>query len=454
LVTQFDSLYNGGTGVTWPFIYTPLYNPIIGIHKKIYANDIEKKPFANNVLKYFLIPSSNYIPSDDFTIYNSWDFESEELGSYTNDEIRADFDIISLFDHSTGSIANDVINGQATKVLKVTHAAESLPYDFDCEVQLDEYDEIYMSYNIKFSNEFNSTEGGKIPGLSGSPAIIALVYPEPEEGFSAINMWKQRGKIISYNADRTREYVPWAIGATNTTDSIYFNNGTWYNVTQRLKMNTFTGGVANADGIKELWIDGKLFFKETNRKFMVTESSTYKIDDMHIASWYGGSAGQGYEPMYECYNYFDNFKIWINTEDSTYGTFNTHEYGDILSTPAEITDRTLYCDQEITVEGALSNSEYGDGVYSPCIDEAYIIDAGVGNTVTFTITAEITGGDYIYVLDGNQTDSPILWMMGNIGYNTISNHELTSTGRYLYIRFSTDRNYSDADGFIGTIQFN
>jgi len=32
-----------------------------------------------------------------------------------------------------------------------------------------DYDELYLSYNWKFSNEFNSTNGGKLPGLGGLP---------------------------------------------------------------------------------------------------------------------------------------------------------------------------------------------------------------------------------------------------------------------------------------------
>jgi hypothetical protein len=384
-----------------------------------------------------------------FNIYKSWDFESEALGEYTDAEIREDFDVFHLYSHYCVSIAEDVINRNTTKVLKVTHTGGELNYGLDLQAGIGaDYDELYLSYDFKFSEEFNSTSGGKLPGFCGWwSSFPANECPPDTAGFVIKGHFKRAGRLITYHYDRTKEYCPWGADAFNY-DTIYFNNGCWYNITQRLVMNTFTGGVANSDGINEVWVDGRMIFKETGLKIMVTEGATRKIDGVHIAHWYGGSADE-YIPLTTCYGYVDNIKVWIPVNDPTYGTHNTHDSNYILPTPDEITDRRVYYDSLRTTVGTLSNSEYGS-TYSPCIDEAYLIDAGSGNTVSYTWNHAVGSGDYLFFYDGNTTDAKLLRMVS--GYSNQSSQTVTSSGRYLFIRFSSDRG-EESNGWTGTISF-
>jgi lysophospholipase L1-like esterase len=385
------------------------------------------------------------LPSD-FTVYNNWDFETEALGEWTNAEILNYFNVSEVFyPHGNASIVGDVINGETTKVLRMNHAAMQTGDGFEINVKLDDdYNELWLSYNWKFDPEFNSTHGGKLPGLGGSPVNWAsdLSCPTGSEGFRAHNLFEYSGWIVSYHYDRTTGTCPWAVNQ----DSVVMNFGNWYNVTQRLVLNTFTGGVANADGIKEVWIDGKLALKETNLKLMGVEHDTLKIDAFRLTHFYGGSTTP-YLPIRNTYALIDNIKVYIPANDPIYGTRGTHGNNTIISTPDEITDRTFHYDYFINTEQVISQPN------SLCINRTYLIDAGAGNTVTFTAASTgtyIGSQDYMYFFDGNQTDSPSLYIAE--GPRNVNGLTVTSTGRYMYLRYVTS-NDATATGWTGSITF-
>jgi hypothetical protein len=213
-------------------------------------------------------------------------------------------------------------------------------------------------------------------------------------------------------------------------------------------MNTFTNGVANSDGIHEVWVDGKLIFQETNLKLMVTESSSMKIDDINIAHFYGGSSDDC-KPLKESYGYIDNIVVYTPQDDPTFGTKKTHDPGKILETPSPIKDRAFYFDNLVTREGSLKNTQYGN-TYSPAIDEANLIDAGAGNSIIYKLKWQLGGGDYLFFYDGNSTDSKLIRVVA--GSSTESDQTITSSGRYLFVRFSTNTDAGSV-GFTGTIAF-
>jgi hypothetical protein len=405
------------------------------------------------ILIVFAITKLQGLFAQDFNIYNSWNFENEELGQYTDAEVSEDFTSTILYSHNSASIANDVINGSSTKIMRITHEANKVSVGFELNVNLKkDYDEVYLSFNWKFSNEFNSTAGGKLPGLGGLPDFGAYC-PTGVNGFRVHNMFYQAGQIFSYHYDRSsygESYgCPWGgpAGASDYFSYNYMNNGTWYNITQRLVMNTFTGGVANQDGIKEVWIDGRLVMQEKDLKFMGVQSDTLKIDAFRLSNFYGGD-GDVYKPLHECYGYIDNIKVYMPNNDPITG-HNLHSSSTIISTPDKINDRRVYFDQLITSQGILHNNDYGNN-YSPCVDEAYLIDAGAGNTVTYTYNYSLGANDYLLFYDGNASDSKRLQAIA--GTSNASNQTIKSTGRYLFVRFSTDTQ-GQASGWTGNISF-
>jgi hypothetical protein len=402
-------------------------------------------PFIRAYPRIFPTSKNN---TTEFTIYNAWDFEDETPGAYTEVEIARDFDCSAIYTHNSSSIVIDTINGVVSNVLRVTHPANTLENGLEMEVKIgNDYDEIYLSFNWKFSEEFNSTVGGKLPGLIGQPAPPPNHFPENGEGFRATNMFKRAGYLISYHYDRTNPpEAPWAIDE-NVNDPLFLLNGVWYNITQRLVMNTFTNGDANSDGIKELWVNGLMIFQETSLKLMENESSTMKIDGFMLSNFYGGDLEE-YMPLRECYGYIDNIKVYMPNDDPVSG-YNLHSPSLILGTPDEITDRRVFYDSLRTTPGTLSNAEYGN-TYSSCIDETYLIDAGDNNTVTYTWNHSNGTGDYLFFYDGNTSGATLLRTV--FGNSDQSGQSVTSTGRYLFVRFSTDRE-EVSNGWTGTISF-
>jgi len=385
-----------------------------------------------------------------FTIYNSWDFEEEADDQYEDTEIAEDFNYTELYSHNAAHIEWDTINGVPTKVMRITHEPNKTAVGFEMNVDLGvDYQEVYASYNWKFSEEYNSTKGGKMSGLGGLPNF-GTYCPEAGDGFRAHNNFKQAGRMTSYHYDRTEHgypECPWAIEDYDF-NSIYFNNGSWYNITQRLVMNTFINGVAQADGIKELWVDGRLIFQKADFVFMQDDSSDMKIDAFRLTNFYGGSDVAS-EPLDECYGYIDNIKVYMPNDDPVSGD-QLHSASTNLRTPDEITDREVFYDGTlITTARTLTNSDYPN-TYGSCLDEAYLIDAGPGNKVRFDLASyALDSADYLFFYDGNQTDSALLEMYTHgLGLNLI----ITSSDRYLFIRFSTNQAVGNT-GWTGTIAF-
>ncbi len=383
----------------------------------------------------------------EFAIHNLWNFENEELGFYSNEEILDDFNAVELYSHDRATIVIDTINDEPTKVMRITHPAETVWDGFEMQVDLErDFEEVYLTYNFKFGDEFNSTEGGKMPGLSGLPKLPwPFVVPVEGHGFWAINMFKPGGRMISYHRDRTTGYVPWSVERYDY-NPIYFLNGTWYNITQRLVINTIENGTAMANGIKELWVDGRMIFRIDNLKMMQDDDPTMRIDALLLSNFYGGDTDV-YKPNSESYAYIDNIAVYTSPDDLVTGR-RLHDPSAILETPFEITDRRVHFDQLITREGKISNREYGS-YYSGCIDEAYLIDAGPGNTVTLSLDFfQVGSKDYLFIYDGNSSDSKLLKIIK--GYFSGSGEVVESSGRYLFVRFSTNK-YDHERGWEGTI---
>jgi len=392
------------------------------------------------------------ISAQNFTVYNSWDFEKNNLGKYTDDQVRTDFDVVTLFSHHSADIVSDTINGESTKVMRITHPANQLSNGFELYARLvKDFDEVYLTYNFKFSEEFNSTAGGKLPGLGGFPSVQPNQIPKRDQGFVCKLIFKRSGRIYTYHYDRTPPAYPvrnpWSNEAYKF-DTIFITNGSWYNITQRLKMNSFTNGIPNGDGIHEVWINGHLLYQEDHLVLMQLESDDMKIDKFILSNFYGGSS-EDYKPRTQCYGYIDNITLWNPLKDPVKG-FAIHDPDLILTTPGEITDRNFYYDVLITDAGTLSNSQY-DQPYSPCIDETYLIDAGKGKRIIFEFTNGAIGrGDGIYVYDGITTDSRLIGIYQDMTFPITG--IFRGSGRYMFIRFSTDSDQG-LKGWTGNMSF-
>ena len=121
--------------------------------------------------------------------------------------------------------------------------------------------EYSMSYKLKFSEDFDWTRGGKLPGMCGGEGENGAACPvgcssvSKDRGFSMRLMWREDGAIVTYayypdkpESIRCGEDWPW---------SKKIQSGKWYHVRLYAKLNTVDGDDAKADGVFKAWLDGK-----------------------------------------------------------------------------------------------------------------------------------------------------------------------------------------------------
>jgi len=180
-----------------------------------------------------------------------------------------------------------------------------------------------------------------------------------------------------------------------------------------------------------------MVFQVTELMLLSSESPDIRINGIELSNYFGGDT-ENYIPLTECYGYIDNLVVWMPTDDPVVGR-NLHDPAQILTTPVEITDKTVHFDELITTSGTVSNTDYG-GYYGSCIDETFLIDAGEGNNVIFTLDHyEIGASDFIFFYDGNTTDADMIRIVK--GYEYGNKLVITSTGRYLFVRFSSNQDF-------------
>ncbi len=187
-----------------------------------------------------------------------------------------------------------------------------------------EYNEVYLSYNIKHEPDWAAPAGGKLPGLqpavnkcpacaptdcmdqSGNKYKYELkdgewIYYEDTDGrkgftegdliiepdgiaddFSTRHMFHKNDHISYYYYDFDKVNKCGDSGGVRDSAKIF--DGDWHNIVYRVRMND--PGVAN--GVTETWIDGENKGAITNHLFR-TQGSDFGIGKIAFDNFFGGS---------------------------------------------------------------------------------------------------------------------------------------------------------------------
>jgi hypothetical protein len=219
---------------------------------------------------------------------------------------------------------------------------------------LPEYQEIYLSYNIKFRPGFEWNFGGKLNNLDGGAdlgdsTLILNTKPGYGEGFSGGMMWNGGNNIRLYidpnypnegggmtdyffyqgqtpprwgEQDWWNTYQPAGLDydtyfPLNSPQSHFFVFKTtperWYNVTYRFVMNTWTGqgpGSANSDGLYEGYINGKLVHVKPNMLMVDDSQEGLGVNQMTTSTFFGGGANFQ-APQRDEWIRYDDIILWI-----------------------------------------------------------------------------------------------------------------------------------------------
>jgi hypothetical protein len=199
------------------------------------------------------------------------------------------------------------------------------------------HEDVHYRYRVFFPNEYvwqndSGRGGGKLPGLAGKApggdeekvgdggkrwggsSEISRDRIEDMDGFSARMLWHEDGGLSSYlyipdakhlGQRSPKSYFGWSTRCrTDPTDSdsptLLFKKGAWNTVEQHVRLNT--PGVAN--GVLEVWMNGKLCIKLTNLIYRSAKHPEVKITQQYVTWFYGGPTSD--YPTRDSYVYFDD----------------------------------------------------------------------------------------------------------------------------------------------------
>jgi hypothetical protein len=251
--------------------------------------------------------------SDMFHIVFYHDFNNNTPGDYREYEWGADWNYPEWANHDIGY--GYILEENGNKVMRESFPPGTFELE-DAGVQwaapLDSgYDELYLTYRVKFSSGFTNTElQGKLPGLSGGKPAGGGYMPDGTDGWSARFMF--HGTYTRLYLYHPELYL--VFGDTEPIEGkMYYGEAvvlntnlnpgveTWFTLTQRVVLNT----PGNYDGLVEAYINGKLAAQKTGMRWR--DIPTLQIDKLYISNFLGGSG----EPTSSMeYIYFDDFFVY------------------------------------------------------------------------------------------------------------------------------------------------
>jgi hypothetical protein len=248
---------------------------------------------------------------------------------------------VGTFGNSANTATGNWSNGTAGNGLRgVTPAGSTNGFGYHASLVpagVSEQNDLYYRYRVFFPSDYtwqNSTGGGggKLPGLAGKAAggpdskvgaggqrwngstEITRDQLADMDGWSARLLWQKDGGMSAYvyapdpnhvGATSSKSYFGWAPRCktdpyNSGSSNMMFSKGAWNTVEQHVRMNT--PGVA--DGVLEVWMNGKLCIKVTNMIWRSAKHPEVKISQQYVSWFYGGPSGDA--PNKNSYVYFDD----------------------------------------------------------------------------------------------------------------------------------------------------
>ena len=328
------------------------------------------------------------VTQEDLVVFEQ-DFESASVGPYLpevlNDQWHTPMWHMGIRENRAKIVADNE-KGKALEVVFPAHkfgsdGAVAFLNDLSFGSGIDRnFEELYISYDVKFADDFDFVRGGKLPGLCGYNVTqdprdgcnTGGGFPNGYDGWSARGMWREDGKLENYvyHADQFYEYGDdeyWTAQA---------ERGKWHTFQHRIVLNT----VGEANGVVEAWFDGvKVLSSNT---MLYRKTADIGINLFYFSTFYGG-ADPSWAPTTDQYIYFDNFRIATTPLPNTEAKESVTDLASVQS--AEIASPITA--EEINTADALafgsgnsvvSNSELDSSSGQPEIAAANSVESGGG----------------------------------------------------------------------------
>jgi hypothetical protein len=236
-------------------------------------------------------------------------FNETPLGEYTADAIRSDWGGNVRIENGVGTGRGQIVEGEnafegrslRAKYPEGTHSSENNAIQFRVKLP-QSYDELFLSYRLRFEAGFDFVKGGKIPGLTGGKGNTGGDVPDGRDGWSARMMWRSGGAAVQYvyYPDQPGGYgedFEWSENGNKR-----FPPGTWVQVEHRIVINT----PGKRDGLIQAWWNGELALDIHELRFR--DVDTFSIDSFYFSTFFGGS-GSEWNAHKDEYVTFDDFII-------------------------------------------------------------------------------------------------------------------------------------------------
>ncbi len=233
------------------------------------------------------------------------DFDGTQPGAYTKGRAKGDWPGLrwGSFDRAMivgGADALGVRNGRSLKVFYPKGQVGSTRSGCQFQVGLAPRPEYFLDYRVRFGDadkkRWDFGRGGKLPGLAGGTANTGG-KKTTGDGWSARYMWKS-GKLVVYLYHLGQK------GTIGETLALNYSlaAGKWYRLTQRVRVNEGS----TADGILQVWVDGKIRLDRRDIRFR--KANAAPVDVFYFSTFFGGSS-KSWAPKIDSEAYFDQFII-------------------------------------------------------------------------------------------------------------------------------------------------
>ena len=292
-------------------------------------------------LALVVVPSGRALAQCDTLI--DQDFDHWDDRRYSIDDAKRDFNgQVKPWTASTyrgisgpGAAANLIEDvPQETRIVDGTLRAEYKANDasgrsggFLFDAYFDGQEEAFLSYKLKFDEDFFWATGGKLPGLGGSTrgvgsetegrGAIPSGCQYNDDGFSARLMWRRNRAqtddpyliLYSYFAEKPDGSPREETSDCGDNYRVYtgLEEDTWYTITQYLRLNT----PGQRDGAVVIWIDGEEAFRKEDFLIRKTGKDDLRINALIMNTYRGGARNDEvwHSPRDE-FAFFDDFRVW------------------------------------------------------------------------------------------------------------------------------------------------
>ncbi len=164
------------------------------------------------------------------------------------------------------------------------------------------YEDLYLSYWVRFEPEFDFVLGGKLPGFGGGNS-----FEDRTNEWSARLMWRENGRAEFYiHVPSDNLYDPGARFWWNTEGfQATFVPGRWHHLELHLRLNT----PGQFDGLMEGWFDGVKAAHYPAFYFRDAPTASANIAWIFFSTFFGGSSSDIWQARKDEHAHFDEFTV-------------------------------------------------------------------------------------------------------------------------------------------------